>query len=156
MSRFDAGRQIGLAYDLTTLPIADPEAAEVLKEARGIVPEPSQKSLESFIEALRGIATDEAVAGVMALPDNPSPEEVMETMSRLSEEDMDRAADAMTEALIDICSGSPTKEQIEAMPMRLRGAFLGWLAEELVGPTRPTSDSTPSLAGANGAGPATG
>lgn len=156
MRGFDAGKQIGLDYNFTTLPIdPDDEAAQILKDVKGTVPEPSQKKLEKFIEALRTIATDQSVSSVLNLGPDASQAEMLEALSALSEEDMERTSGAMTEALIEVCSGSPSKEQIEAMPMRLRGAFLGWLAGELVGPTQPTPASTPSLAGANGAGPVT-
>lgn len=154
MSTFDVGREVDpLNYDLSTTRAADPKAREILKDAKGTVPEPSQDALETFQERMRKAVVEQGVGEIAALGENAPPEKLIEVMGKLPEGAMKAVMDTNLDAVAELCGGAPTKEQITALPARERLRFIGWLTGSLVRPTQPTSDSTPSLVGANGAGP---
>lgn len=151
---FDAGKAvIALDYDFSTVKVADESAAEILKEAKGTIPEPSQDALEAFQERLRSRIVDGGLEEIAALGDDPSTADVVSAISGLPEGALGEMMNDTLDAVADLCAGSPTREQINVLPARIRLAFIGWLTESLVGPTQPTPATTPSLATANGAGP---
>jgi hypothetical protein len=52
----------------------------------------------------------------------------------LTKEDQDLLKVALIDALADVCAGSPTREQIEALPYRPQLAFIKWMASEILNP----------------------
>lgn len=153
---FDAGRAVtSLDFDFSTVAVADEQSKQVLREARGTIPEPSQEALEGFTDRLREIALDPDMVDVIALGDNPAPEQVVAALGRVSQEKLERVMDETVTAVVQVCNGTPSEDQIRALPPRVRNAFVGWLSEQLVGPTQPTAASRPSPVAANGVGPGT-
>jgi hypothetical protein len=151
---FDAGKSVTtLDYDLTTANVADEEAREILKDAKGTIPEPSQAALDRFTSHVRDIATDPDLAALVALGEDPDPAAVIDAVGQMPEEKLNQVTEGMLDVIIDVCQGSPTEEQIRALPPRVRNAFVGWVSGELVGPTGPTSGSSrsPAAMSANGA-----
>jgi hypothetical protein len=153
--KFDAGKAVeALEWDFSTVPVSDEQAKAILKDAKGIVPEPTQDALERFQEHLRSTVVDNNLEDMVSLGDDAPPEQVIAAMSSLPEGALQKVMQGTNDAIKELCAGSPSAEQIDALPARVRLAFVGWLTQSLVGPTRPTSASEPSLATANGAGPA--
>jgi hypothetical protein len=151
---FDAGKSVtALNYDFSTLPIADEETQKILAEAKGTIPEPSQAALDNFQKHVREMATDPEIAALVALADDADPAAVIEAIGAMPAEKLTDVNNRMVDAIIDVCSGSPSAEQVRALPPRVRNAFIGWVSGELVGPTGPTPGSGHSLATAtpNGA-----
>lgn len=156
MAKFDAGASVeALDYDFSTIKVADEQSAAILKDAKGTVPEPTQDALERFQEQLRETVIGNGLEDIVGLGEDAPPEQVISAMSTLDEGALHRVMQGTNDAIKQLCAGSPSPEQIDALPARVRLAFVGWLTQSLVGPTRPTSVSGPSLATANGAGPAT-
>jgi hypothetical protein len=144
---------LGWDFTGTAKLVADPEAAEILKDAKGVIPEPSQATLDRFTNHVREIATDPDLVALVALGDDPDPAAVMDAVSRMPEDKLNQVTEGMLDVIIDVCSGCPSEEQIRALPPRFRNAFVGWVSGELVGPTGPTSGSgrSPAAMSANGA-----
>lgn len=156
MTGFDAGNAVtSLDYDLSTVKVSDPAAAETLSTAKGTIPEPSQDVLDTFTHRLRQMALDPDMAAIVGLGTDAQPGEILAAVGDVGEDKLKGIADAMVDAVIDLCQGSPSEAEIRALPPRVRTAFAGWLSGELVGPTRPTSGTRPLPALANGAGPGT-
>jgi hypothetical protein len=153
---FDAGKSVqALDFDFTTIQVADDATREILKDAKGTIPEPTQDALDRFTAHVRELATDPEIAALVALGDNPDPAAVVAAIGEMPEEKLLGVTEGMLSVIIDVCSGTPSEEQIRALPPRVRNAFVGWVSGELVGPTGPTPASGRSLVTANGAGPAT-
>jgi hypothetical protein len=166
MAGFDAGSSTdSLDYDFSTSKTADEKDREVLKDARGTVPEPSQRQVDAYRKGLLEVFKDPALKSVAKAaangvdPENMSGQEIVALLGDddVPIENLMKAMDAQSEQLIKICAGTPSKKQIMALPPRERTAFFGWLAGELFpkDPTSQTPVSTRSLVGANGVGPTT-
>lgn len=167
MGGFDAGQELAaLSYDFSTLPGLDllpDEQRALLENAKGVIPEPSQDAVERFERAnLQAVTSTglpiDKLASIAALGDDASQEQMAQALGGLEGIDVEglpqkarEAKHMLFEAAVEVCGGSPSPEVFEALPARLREAFVGYLVGELLRPTRPTSASTPSRAAVNGA-----
>lgn len=112
----------------------------------GTIPEPSHEQVEQLFKAIRGLVV---AAGV---DPGASRQQVIEAFAAIPEDEQKRQADATMEALIDFCQGSPSRDEIEALPYRPLNAFLGWLIGQFAGDLGK-ADTQPSRATPNGAAP---
>lgn len=143
---FDAGSAVeALDYDFTAY-VAD---------ARGTIPEPSQPKLERFADELREIATTGGITEIVKLGEDPSQEQLVAALADLPEDGIKQVMGAMTDAVVELCDGQPSREEIDALPGRVKQAFIGWVVGELMDPTQRNAGSRRSLAAANGARPST-
>ena len=170
---YDAGQQFAaLEYDFTTihgLELMPDEIQAALKDAKGVVPEPSQQALDRFREAAEAAITSTGldlgqiaeIAKFAEREEEPSEAEMLRIVGKLPDnvkEFVERARAAQRahiEAAVEVCGGSPSAEVFEALPGRHREGFTAYLTGELLRPTRPTPASRPSPVAANGAAPTT-
>ncbi len=118
MAKFDSGAAVErLEYDFSA------HGGPV-----GVVPEPSEKQVDEALAKLRDVA---AKAGG-DLPADASPAQVAEALGNFS---LEEQAGPMTEAVAGLCSGSPSYDELMALPMRVRAVFRDWLLGELTDPT---------------------
>ena len=107
-------------------------------DATGTVPEPTDDQVAEFYAALgRGLEDalgEERVAEV----DLTSPYGVASLLGSLTADEHRAMYDYLLTTHADVCSGSPSREQIAALPFRLRRAFYGAVQEWL----RPESSRT--------------
>ena len=137
--------------------------------AKGTIAEPSQDALDRYRDANEsamaqsGLSLNQ-IAEVVKLASGdtePSEDEMVRVLGHMPDDleaVMAKAREAQAaqfETAIEVCGGTPSEEQIKALPGRVREAFVGWLTGELLRPTRPTPASRPSPAGVNGASGAT-
>lgn len=145
---FNAAERVSaLDYDFTTM---DP-CPTALRKCKGIIPEPSDEMMDTFIERFHRLMDLLATASVSTLTfelsekarkmdEAPETLTVDEALAKWHEPDDDlsegrrKANGAVVELLADICQGTPSKAEIEAMPGRTRAAFLQWLVMELLTP----------------------
>lgn len=120
---FDAGKAVA-ALDWTFSPY--------LEDARGTIPEPTQAEFEAFMDALGEIAQ---------LEDGEEPDEIASAVKTALADDglVKQFWPKVMDALEPICKGAPSREQLEALPARLRFAFFDWLTNELTDPTKPSA-----------------
>jgi len=136
---FDAGNAVEpLDFDFSAF----------VEDCKGTIPEPSQGALERFFDATREIGTQ---AGVAALEQASSASEVAGALATASEDVLDALTDKLVVAVADLCSGTPSLEQIQQLPFRVRQAFIDWLLGEITDPTKLNPASRDSLAHSNGA-----
>jgi hypothetical protein len=140
---------------------------------KGTVPEPSDIEIERFMKKYRILATQVLAASedqtnlqitrdieqrTQAAEDGRTTYltvaqslEVMNQVDVSGEDVSPEISDAMVELVLTITKGSPGKDQILALPNRVRGAFYGWLIGELTNPDfSVTAGTTPSLSLVNG------
>lgn len=94
---------------------------------RGTVPEPSRKAVNRFNTR---IADNLSVIG----KDRPMPgdtEAIARLYSELTEDDLNAISEENLDAVAEVCDGSPSREELDAMGHRGFHAFLGWLSGEL-------------------------
>lgn len=139
----------------------------------GTVPEPSDVEIERFMKKYQILVTQVVAAAedrtnlaisseieqrIKAIEDGRttylSLEESLEIMRGVDISGDDVApeiSDAMLNLVLTITKGSPSKEQLLALPNRIRGAFYGWLVGELTNPDFAVAAGTKnSLAHLNG------
>jgi hypothetical protein len=106
-------------------------------QAHGTIPEPTDKQIAAFLRGLK-----EVVDVVQAdLPDDVSaddPAAVLKAMDNLDPEKTIEQMGKMADVYAGLCSGTPTAEQISALPMRIRSIFFNWLQSEVMSPEAAT------------------
>lgn len=93
---------------------------------KGTIPEPSMSELRAFRQKLLDL-----------LPSGDSDEADEADVARLyslSPEERDRLNDASVDVVAEFCKGSPSLDEILALPGRIRSAFVDWIIAE----TRPS------------------
>lgn len=161
---FDAAKRVEpLDYDFTTL---NPVPTG-LEDCKGTIAEPTTTRLQAFLDgyysllemlhsvdprALKYVPeTDdgkEDKAPQHRFADMASALDAWESREDIHREDRVKAEQVYTELITGICGGAITKEQVAAMPARIRTEFLSWLIFEL-GPGKDLANAmTDSLVAA--------
>jgi hypothetical protein len=127
-------------FDATT--ILDPIKVRLLPYADfdGIIPEPSDADIGAFIAGIKELSGNEALARMGLVPgaDMSDPEQAVKAAEGLDPEEFVKAMDRMTGLFALLTGGQPTKEQIQALPIRKRIAFFIWLQSEVMRPEAET------------------
>lgn len=122
---FNANSVPRLDWDFTTW-LSD-------KGARGITPEPSQKTIATFLEGVQGLA--EEVGGVGNLGDDKAMRDAIGgKFADMSEDEQLAKARELESELVaimaDLTQGSPSApqmEELQATAPRVFKAYMGWL-----------------------------
>lgn len=91
----------------------------------GVIPEPSTGQIEKLTEALSKIAGDTGADTADA---------ALAQVAKLPEDEQAAMLDGIMGAITDITQTVLTREQIDALPHRIKNAFLGWLLGSLLLP----------------------
>ena len=95
------------------------------------IPEPSNHAVNTFQDKL---ANNLEAIGRPPVSDKTDMDEIRRAYSDLTVEEMDQLHDWSLDALVDLCNGSPSREQIDEMGHRGQQGFLGWVQEQLSAP----------------------
>jgi hypothetical protein len=129
---FDAGQYGTLRYDF-----------KAFGGVQGIIPDPSDEQIENFMRGMRDAAKEFGQDDDLDV-DSLTAEELQELMEDDSNLRIKDAQDRMCELISELCSGSPNKEQLLALPLRVRQGFTRWLQTKLLDPEAGAAASTPS------------
>jgi len=149
VSGFDAGAEVDpLDYDFTTIKAIPDDVREILKDAKGTIPEPSNERVNKFLRKQR---TKLESVGIKVEDFDPNDQQksmtaIAKSLSTASAEDIDKVALEMVDAFAELCDGTPSREQIAALPQRIQSAFFGWLMGKLTSPESAAGGTKPSLA----------
>lgn len=105
----------------------------------GTITEPSDLQIGVFLAGLQQIMRedrDRLRRGQEV--DVTDPEQVMQAIDAMDPAQFERTAGALAELHAALCSGSPTAEQILAVPPRRRVLFFNWLQTEVLNPEAVT------------------
>lgn len=130
MAGFNAGEVVdALDYDFTA--VGGP---------KGTIPEPDDTRIEKFRKALGGIVAETLKARESAQASVAETGELTADtlLSALESADLTAQLGRAVDAVADLCQGSPTRDQIEALPWRHKQAFFAWLVGQLLDPTPRT------------------
>lgn len=101
----------------------------------GLIPEPSDQQIGEFLSALkRAITGARERMGAKEDIDVTDPDQVAEAVENLEPAEFVKMADEMAALHADLCSGTPSKAQILAVPLRRRTLFYQWLQGEVMSP----------------------
>ena len=124
MATFNAGTAVEeLDYDFTKYSV----------DCRGPIPEPTSKQMQTYFKAIRAIAVSvqklksdalAAQAGEM------SDEKVAEVLATMEDLDIETFQDSMKDAITALCSGSPSRVDLDTLPFRVLQAFMQWVSGE--------------------------
>jgi hypothetical protein len=106
-----------------------------LEGVKGTVPEPSDEAVQEFQRRLTAASRD-------VLPDDLDLDDrvaVARAMRDLPEGTFRKIDQAIIDAVAELTDGDPTREQIAALPFRLRRRFVTWLQRELMDPESSTA-----------------
>jgi hypothetical protein len=132
MPKFDAADVVeSLEWDFT--------AAGV--KAKGVTPEPSDTQIGAFLDGLKKLfeASKDMISAEL---ENPTPEQMLEAMSQVTGDAFVKLMADTAGLFADLCSGSPSKDQLLALPMRIRVHFFGYVQGEVVNPEVGTGAGT--------------
>lgn len=122
MPKFDADAALpALEWKFTRFQPATPEGAEPERPWQGTIPEPSVGDIQTFQKTVRSV----------------SPTGDPTKLGDVSAADAADVFDTLRQALAELCHGSPTLAQIEALPFRYLIAFVGYVLGELGNPPSP-------------------
>ena len=129
MPKFDAGAVVEpLDFDFTTV------KGYPHRRAKGDIPEPSDKQIATFLGKIRDIMKQ---AKGLAEGSDIDPADPMGFLNQLDSYDPDKFLEVfqtMSDAYSELCSGTPSAEEISALPMRVRALFFAWIQGEVVSP----------------------
>jgi len=98
----------------------------------GVIPEPSTKQVEAFLNTAQDVAKLLGIAPGQALS--------VESISAIPQDAAEKMNALMTERVLELCAGEITEEDLDKLPFRVRSAFTAWLAGELApDPTTPAA-----------------
>lgn len=144
MTKFDAGSVLEpLDYDFTKF-----------GGRKGTVPEPDEVVLTEFLRQLAEI-TNAIAKEHFDLPDDITREELFVKAQELTTKDiLPELSAALTKLYSEVlCQGNPPVEELNRLPLRIRGEFFKWIVEQ----TRPeffgaaSTRRAPVLRAVNGA-----
>lgn len=97
-------------------------------DAKGTIPEPSEGALTTFQERLKALYGEDF-----------DPTDAQALRERFKDVDEGEILTELLDAVAELCSETPTAEQIRALPPRVRTAFMGWLLGSITDPTNARS-----------------
>lgn len=105
-------------------------------DAKGTIPEPSDKKIGDFLAGLKDVFGEAQKAGIEAMdglnPDDPAA--VVGALDSLDPTKIVSVMADMAKLYADLCSGKPNLTQIQRLPLRIRVRFFAWLMTEVVRP----------------------
>jgi hypothetical protein len=134
------------------------DASEVVEElgwdfskfgqGKGITPEPSDRQLSKFQKQFQallkvGVQMLKTVRPPQSPPSQSPPaeevlllDEAVRVLGDMSgeEPELERFHEMMAQITADVCTNQPSKEQLLALPPRIRMAFYGWLNGQILNP----------------------
>jgi hypothetical protein len=115
-----------------------------LYEVQGVTPEPSQEQVRLFQEALRRVyQLGEFAPDAEGGGDEVTGQELAEKVAAsLSLTEITKRDEEIAGIYAAVCSNEPSAEQILLLPHRQRAAFIGYLSNELLNPTKGSAGTS--------------
>lgn len=106
---------------------------------KGVVPEPPRAAVNGMMKKISSAFKEVGLRDEDADDESLTPDQVASTMDKVEDEEMfEKLNDHLLGALADVCGGSPTREQLDALPYRPFMGFFGYLIGNLTNPEGST------------------
>lgn len=96
------------------------------RTAKGVIPEPSTQQINGFFEAARKAFSSAGMDGA-----NRSKEDMIKALESQDSLDPMAGEQILFDAMVTLCQGHPAREDLEALPFRVRSQFTAWLMGQL-------------------------
>jgi hypothetical protein len=106
---------------------------KVIPGPSGVIDEPTDRQIAKFLTGVKKVVK-ESEDKLPSTADPANPASVTDALDDLNPEDVVSLMGKMAQLYADLCSGSPSKAEILALPMRRRQAFYAWLQQEVMSP----------------------
>lgn len=132
MPKFDATSVGDVEYDFTGWKGVKGSAfAGQPINDKGVIPEPSRhlvsQTMSRVTAAFKSLDSNTDV--------DETPEAIAAAMEKINDEEtFEKMGDELTEAMAELCDGSPSRESLEALGWRKFMAFFGYVMGELMSP----------------------
>lgn len=101
----------------------------------GVIAEPSDKQVGKFLRGLKDLMGGALKQmGIEDGADLTDPVQMMRALDDLEPDEYVKVEAQMAQMHAELCSGSPSKAQILALPLRRRRLFYAWLQQEALSP----------------------
>jgi len=133
VAAFDAGSVVEpLTWNFASL--KDP-AGKPYVDKSGVVREPTDRQLADYlagikklIKEFRGKLPDDLMTGTA------TPAELTSAVDDLDPETVTQFHAGLAAVVADLCSGTPSKDDLLGLPIRIRSVFYTWLQQEVMAP----------------------
>lgn len=112
----------------------------------GQIPEPSDKMIEAFQDSIKVLSEEAGLDGVEDT-DDLTEDELADIAEGLSFSD---SQSKMAAIVADLCSQSPSTDQLLRLPFRTRQVFYKWIMKQVQDPELNASATKPSRSRRNG------
>lgn len=131
MPTFSAAASVeALDYDFSAVP----DYPKALK-ATGTVKEPSDAKIGKFLDGLKTMVTDAKSSGLdLDVPEDASAEEMLAALDSVTGDAFVKLMETTAKLYAELCGGSPSFDQLQALPLRVRTEFYAWIMSEVVRP----------------------
>lgn len=102
-------------------------------QASGRIPEPTDTQIGDFLAGIKAVVK-EVESDIPSDIDLTDPTALLTAMNDLDPAKMIEQMGKMCAVYSAACSGTPTVEQIQALPMRVRTIFFNWFQGEVMSP----------------------
>lgn len=127
---FDIDEIPELEYNFHKLYVKYPKQFPELKDAVGVTPDPSDDDIEKFQKAMAAAMEKMLPAGT-----DPSDREAMaKAQQNMPDGQFKEVQGAILDAVADLTKGSPSREQLGALPFRHKRRYIESLQKDLVDP----------------------
>jgi hypothetical protein len=111
----------------------------------GTVPEPSRPAVNKL---MKKIQSDFKKLGMVGEEDDESttPGEIADRMNKIDDEELfETMANNITDAVAELCGGTPSLKELQALPYRPFMGFFGFLVGNLMNPeaSKPGTNNSP-------------
>ena len=137
MPSFDAGAVVeALDWDFTKAGV----------KAKGTVPEPSDAAIGKFLDDVKTLYAKAQGSGLAVETNGDlTPEQMLDALSGITGDAYVEFMASLAEIFAALCSDKPSKDNLLALPMRVRVKFYAWVQEEVVSPEAGTGAGTVAL-----------
>lgn len=101
--------------------------------AKGVIAEPGDAQIKTYLAAVKALGA-KIRADIPDAPDSTDPTDLLAALEGLDLDGVAELTGEMAGIVSDLCSGTPSKDTILALPPRRRTMFYGWLQQEVMSP----------------------
>lgn len=102
-------------------------------KAKGRITEPTDEMIARFLNGLKAL-TEEVKHKLPEGVDTSDPAEMVAAIDNLDADAVVEAHQKFAGLFAELCSGSPSRELLLQLPMRVRTVFYGWIQEQVMSP----------------------
>ena len=117
---------------------------------KGVIPEPTAAQMQAFRHSVAELFAESVPEDINV--DEMKAPELRQAVITVLGDDQSELQEKALHAIADVCSDSPSFDQLQALPWRHQQAFSGWLTSILLLPQTSAPATNGSVAG-QGTGP---